>query len=198
MKRFLKTVFYTSTQDTTYRNQIISSAAALLIIILLEILLSFIELGKIINYLAAALAFTFFVVLVIFAIKMFQISDNKQNKLIRESKYVFKHPSIKIPFSDIEFWIINLKEPDIIYVKSVDKKTFYIEVAFDITGTRGQYYNKQLWLNDKNASNSDELIALIKEENIVDIDGNVEVCATFDMSKPEYFLKVIEDLKNKK
>lgn len=64
---------------------------------------------------------------------------------------------------------------------------------FDLTGIRGDYYNKQLYFNNAIISEND-LINKLREKNQ---DGKIAVYETFDKNKPEILIDEIDEIKAK-
>lgn len=188
--KYLKELFMCSSDDLKYKNTILVYIAANIVIALITILSDIVfENAYLLRFIIAAL-FVYF--LMTFSIRLTAISDNRSAQKIKNGKYTFKFKPILVNVDDIIIWLKHMEEPETIICSYINE--FYIiEIAFDLTGIRGDYYNKQLYFNNSIISESD-LIKKLREKNQ---DGKITVYETFDKNKPEILIDEIDEIKAK-
>ena len=188
--KYLKELFKFSSDDFKYKNTVLVYIAANIVIALITILSDIVfENAYLLRFIIAAL-FVYF--LMTFSIRLTTISDNRSAQKIKNGKYTFKFKPILVNVDDIIIWLKHMEEPETIICSYINE--FYIiEIAFDLTGIRWDYYNKQLYFNNAIISESD-LIKKLREKNQ---DGKITVYETFDKNKPEILIDEIDEIKAK-
>lgn len=188
--KYLKELFKFSSDDLKYKNTVLVYIVVNIVLVLITILSDIVfENAYLLRSIIAAL-FVYF--LMTFSIRLTAISDNRSAQKIKNGKYTFKFKPILVNVDDIIIWLKHMEEPETIICSYINE--FYIiEIAFDLTGIRGDYYNKQLYFNNAIISESD-LIKKLREKNQ---DGKITVYETFDRNKPEILIDEIDEIKAK-
>ena len=176
--------------DLKYKNTVLVYIAADIVLVLIAIVSDIVfENAYLLRFIIAAL---FLYLLVTFSIRLTAISDNRIAQKIKSGKYTFKFKPILVDVDDIIIWLKHMEEPETI-ICSYLNEFFIIEIVFDLTGIRGDYYNKQLYFNNAIISEND-LINKLREKNQ---DGKIAVYETFDKNKPEILIDEIDEIKAK-
>ena len=136
-------------------------------------------------------------ILLSFYLRIIQVSDNKEKNLIKSKKYKFKHKPIYLSFSDLKFFVENATTPETLYVESKNGDFHILEIAFDITGTRGRFYNKHFVIDDDVIQDERVFLSKLSSSEII-FNDEIKIYETFDHNKPDFLFEVIESLKNKK
>ncbi len=188
----IKELFQFVTKDYTYKKTVMTYISANIILGLI-VALCYIIRQYFISHIILAFAFISFVYLLLaFAIRMINISDNRSISKTINGKTKFKYNPINIELNDIILWIQKYDEPETL-VCSIENKFFVIEISFDVKGRRGKYYNRKLYFNNDKI---DECLLIEKLRNEA-IDNVIKVYETFDKNKPEILLDEINKVKNK-
>lgn len=188
--KYLKELFKFSSDDLKYKNTVLVYIAADIVLVLIAIVSDIVfENAYLLRFIIAAL---FLYLLVTFSIRLTAISDNRIAQKIKSGKYTFKFKPILVDVDDIIIWLKHMEEPETI-ICSYLNEFFIIEIVFDLTGIRGDYYNKQLYFNNAIISEND-LINKLREKNQ---DGKIAVYETFDKNKPEILIDEIDEIKAK-
>ncbi len=187
--KYLKELFMCSSDDLKYKNTVLVYIAANIVLVLIAIIFNIIFDSGIPLVILFGL---FLYLLIFFSIRLTAISDNRIAQKIKSGKYTFKFKPILVDVDDIIIWLKHMEEPETIICSYINE--FYIiEIAFDLTGIRGDYYNKQLYFNNAIISEND-LINKLREKNQ---DGKIAVYETFDKNKPEILIDEIDEIKAK-
>lgn len=187
--KYLKELFKFSSDDLKYKNTVLVYIAADIVLVLIAIVFNIIFESGIPLVILTAL---FLYLLMAFSIRLTAISDNRIAQKIKSGKYTFKFKPILVNVDDIIIWLKHMEEPETI-ICSYLNEFFIIEIVFDLTGIRGDYYNKQLYFNNAIISEND-LINKLREKNQ---DGKIAVYETFDKNKPEILIDEIDEIKAK-
>lgn len=188
--KYLKELFMCYSDDLKYKNTVLVYIAADIVLVLIAIVSDIVfENAYLLRFIIAAL---FLYLLVTFSIRLTAISDNRIAQKIKSGKYTFKFKPILVDVDDIIIWLKHMEEPETI-ICSYLNEFFIIEIVFDLTGIRGDYYNKQLYFNNAIISEND-LINKLREKNQ---DGKIAVYETFDKNKPEILIDEIDEIKAK-
>lgn len=188
--KYLKELFMCYSDDLKYKNTVLVYIAADIVLVLIAIVSDIVfENAYLLRFIIAAL---FLYLLVTFSIRLTAISDNRIAQKIKSGKYTFKFKPILVNVDDIIIWLKHMEEPETI-ICSYLNEFFIIEIVFDLTGIRGDYYNKQLYFNNAIISEND-LINKLREKNQ---DGKIAVYETFDKNKPEILIDEIDEIKAK-
>lgn len=188
--KYLKELFKFSSDDLKYKNTVLVYIAADIVLVLIAIVSDIVfENAYLLRFIIAAL---FLYLLMAFSIRLTAISDNRIAQKIKSGKYTFKFKPILVNVDDIIIWLKHMEEPETI-ICSYLNEFFIIEIVFDLTGIRGDYYNKQLYFNNAIISEND-LINKLREKNQ---DGKIAVYETFDKNKPEILIDEIDEIKAK-
>lgn len=188
--KYLKELFKFSSDDLKYKNTVLVYIVVNIVLVLITILSDIVfENAYLLRSIIAAL-FVYF--LMTFSIRLTAISDNRSAQKIKNGKYTFKFKPILVNVDDIIIWLKHMEEPETIICSYINE--FYIiEIAFDLTGIRGDYCNKQLYFNNAIISEND-LINKLRKKNQ---DGKITVYETFDRNKPEILIDEIDEIKAK-
>lgn len=187
--KYLKELFMCYSDDLKYKNTVLVYIAADIVLVLIAIVFNIIFESGIPLVILTAL---FLYLLMAFSIRLTAISDNRIAQKIKSGKYTFKFKPILVDVDDIIIWLKHMEEPETI-ICSYLNEFFIIEIVFDLTGIRGDYYNKQLYFNNAIISEND-LINKLREKNQ---DGKIAVYETFDKNKPEILIDEIDEIKAK-
>ncbi len=187
--KYLKELFMCYSDDLKYKNTVLVYIAADIVLVLIAIVFNIIFESGIPLVILTAL---FLYLLMAFSIRLTAISDNRIAQKIKSGKYTFKFKPILVNVDDIIIWLKHMEEPETI-ICSYLNEFFIIEIVFDLTGIRGDYYNKQLYFNNAIISEND-LINKLREKNQ---DGKIAVYETFDKNKPEILIDEIDEIKAK-
>ena len=150
----------------------------------------------VIQVLRGILVFTFLELLISLLFRAISVSDNKEIYLIRNKKYNFKYEPIYLCLNDVKFLLENSDNPETLYVGSKTGNYHVIQISFDITGRRGEFYNKHFVIDDEVIYEEKRFLNKLYDKGIIN-DGQIKVYATFDNNKPDVILSIIENLKNK-
>lgn len=198
MFKFIKGIFSFRTKSIKYSVEIIKMLVG---IILVGVGLTFTEIVfpnvLIIQILRGIVLFAGLEILLSFLWRMISVSDNKEKNLIKNKKYKFKHEPIFLSFSDLQFFVENATTPETLYVESKNGDFHILEITFDITGTRGQFYNKHFVIDDDVIQDERVFLKKLLSSEIV-FNEEIKIYETFDHNKPDILFAVIESLKNKK
>lgn len=187
--KYLKELFMCYSDDLKYKNTVLVYIAVDIVLVLIAIVFNIIFESGIPLVILTAL---FLYLLMAFSIRLTAISDNRIAQKIKSGKYTFKFKPILVDVDDIIIWLKHMEEPETI-ICSYLNEFFIIEIVFDLTGIRGDYYNKQLYFNNAIISEND-LINKLREKNQ---DGKIAVYETFDKNKPEILIDEIDEIKAK-
>ena len=198
MFEFIKGIFSFRTKSIKYSTEVIKMLVGIIIVgiglIFTEIIFPNV---LVIQILRSIVVFSGLEILISFYWRIILVSDNKEQNLIKNKKYKFKHEPINLSISDFEFLVDNAVAPETMYVESKTSDFHIIQIAFDITGIRGKFYNKHFLIDEEVILDKQIFLNKLLELCIV-YDGKIKVYATFDYNKPEVLLSVIETLKNNK
>lgn len=123
-----------------------------------------------------------------FICRCINVSDNKEKDRTYREKYKEKFNPVSINKEDFVFWLKNATLDETIVIKSISKKYSILEL-FVYKG------NIEFCLNGNDIDSVSSLISILEEEEY--LEETITVCETFDHNKPEFLLKVIDDLKGK-
>ena len=120
------------------------------------------------------------------------VDYNAKNKIIKGEKPLNFTP-ILYSIYDIEKWLTNAITPDTIYVKSVIKNNItIISVTFEVVGRNGPFFNKQIWINDKEIMDLKDIQQEIK--NTCEIYNDcIYLLAITEYNNPKNFTKIINE-----
>ena len=121
------------------------------------------------------------------------VADNIELVNSLKGNIKFKNSPIKFTFEEISFFIRNTKNPETIYVKSINKGYHMIDIAYDVKGRKGPFYNKQYYFDGIQIKSIDEFLKTIYDNTV--ISDYIMVYATFDKKSPEILSKLINELK---
>ena len=187
----IKELFQFYSGDYTYKKTIVTYIIANIVILSIAIL-DYIIRDYFISHIILGVIFIIFIYLLLaFIARMITISDNRNINKTINGKNKFKYNPINIELEDIVLWISKFDEPELL-VCSIENEFFVIEISYDIKGRRGEYYNRQLYFNNKVIDES-SLIEKLKNKAINNI---VKVYQTFDTNKPELIFDEINKIKN--
>ena len=198
MFKFIKEIFSFNTDSLKYSLEVIKMLTG---IIFVGIGLTFTELVfpnvLIIQILRAIFVSTGFEVLLSFMWRIDCVFKNKEKYLLKNKKIKFKHNPIYLSFNDLNFLVKNAVDPETMYVESEIGDFHIIQIAFDITGTRGRFYNKHFVIDEEEIQDEGKFLNKLREMGII-YEEKIKVYATFDYNKPQVLLSVIDSLRNKK
>lgn len=132
---------------------------------------------------------------IVYIMKKQEFSEGIKKEKLKNNKIKFKYEPLKLSIDEIKFWLENAEIPDTIYIKSKNNEYFMIEVWFDTDSRMGPFYNKTIWFDGEEIETIEEIINLMKLNQLIDIDGMVEISATTELNDPIYFEKVLSELK---
>ena len=154
--------FLTKSESKKYRYEIILICYLILITAIVSIISSFLNINDIVEtILIYFILIQWFLFIIPMIMRLIDISDYNEKNKIMNGKMKFNHDPIWYKVSKIENWIMNATKPDTLYVKGIRGENItIIEVSFETKGRNKPWYNKQIWINDKEIKNIDN----IKEE----------------------------------
>ena len=195
MIKVLKYLFSFKTDSIIYKPEIIKF---LLGVILVGVGLTFTEMVfpnvLIIQILRGVFVISGLIVLFSFFNRLMCVSDNKEKYLIKNKQFKFKYKPIYVSVDDLEFLVKNATMPETMYVESATNDFYILQVTFDISGVRGEFYDKQFMIDDLVIDDEKTFFLKLLELEII-FNNNIKLYATFDQNEPEVLLKVIEDLR---
>ena len=124
----------------------------------------------------------------LFLCRCINVSDNKTKDRNFREKYKEKFKPVSISKEDFIFWLENADLDETIVIKSILKKYSVLELFV--------VKNKiELCLNGKDIDSAASLISILEDEGY--LEEGVIVCETSDRNKPDFLIKIIDDLKGK-
>lgn len=124
----------------------------------------------------------------LFLCRCINVSDNKTKDRNFREKYKEKFKPVSISKEDFIFWLENADLDETIVIKSILKKYSVLELFV--------VKNKiELCLNGKDIDSATSLISILEDEGY--LEEGVIVCETSDRNKPDFLIKIIDDLKGK-
>ncbi len=197
MKHFLKWLFSPISKSKKYQYELIFICCLISIIIGIIFIIDLFKISNTIKQLITLIILIFGLMLLFLSIlRIVNIADENQKIKIKNGTKKFKYPELLYKISDIEKWIYNSIEPDIIYVKgNEENKVTIIEVSFeyDKTNKSSPWINKEILINDKEIINLDDIKEEINSCCLVS-DDNIHLLAITEMNNPKYFQKILEYL----
>ena len=125
----------------------------------------------------------------LFLCRCINVSDNKTKDRNFREKYKEKFKPVSISKEDFVFWLENADLDEAIIIKSILKKYSVLELFV--------VKNKiELCLNGKDIDSATSLISILEDEGY--LEEGIIVCETSDRNKPDFLIKIIDDLKSKK
>ena len=101
-------------------------------------------------------------------------------------KYKEKFKPVSISKEDFVFWLENADLDETIVIKSILRKYSVLELFV--------VKNKiELCLNGKDIDSTSSLISILEDEGY--LEDAIIVCETSDRNKPDFLIKIIDDLK---
>ncbi len=174
MKRLFKWLFSTESKSKKYKYEVILICYLILISLLKDIISKLINVNIVETILTCFVLIQWFLFIIPWIMRLIDISSYNEKNKVTSGKKKFKFDPIWCKVSEIENWINNAKEPDTIYVKGIRENITIIEVSFETKGRsiNEPWYNKQIWINDKEIKNANEIeeelyrVCLIKNDCI--------------------------------
>ena len=124
----------------------------------------------------------------LFLCRCINVSGNKTKDRNFREKYKEKFKPVSISKEDFVFWLENADLDETIVIKSILKKYSVLELFV--------VKNKiELCLNGKDIDSAASLISILEDEGY--LEEGVIVCETSDRNKPDFLIKIIDDLKGK-
>ena len=124
----------------------------------------------------------------LFLCRCINVSDNKTKDRNFREKYKEKFKPVSISKEDFIFWLENADLDETIVIKSILKKYSVLELFV--------VKNKiELCLNGKDIDSAASLVSILEDEGY--LEEGVIVCETSDRNKPDFLIKIIDDLKGK-
>lgn len=124
----------------------------------------------------------------LFLCRCINVLDNKTKDRNFREKYKEKFKPVSISKEDFVFWLENADLDETIVIKSILKKYSVLELFV--------VKNKiELCLNGKGIDSAASLISILEDEGY--LEEGVIVCETSDRNKPDFLIKIIDDLKGK-
>lgn len=124
----------------------------------------------------------------LFLCRCINVSDNKTKDRNFREKYKEKFKPVSISKEDFVFWLENADLDETIVIKSILKKYSVLELFV--------VKNKiELCLNGKDIDSATSLVSILEDEGY--LEEGVIVCETSDRNKPDFLIKIIDDLKGK-
>lgn len=198
MFKFIKGIFSFNTDSVKYSLEVIKLLTG---IIFVGIGLTLTELVfpnvLIIQILRGIFVFVGFEVLLSFMWRIDCVFKNKEKYMLKNKKNKFKHNPLYLPISDFIFLVKNAVNPETLYVESETGEFFIVQIAFDITGTRGMFYNKHFVIDEEEIYDEVKFLNKLRGKGII-YEEKIKVYALFDYNKPQILLSVINSLRNKK
>lgn len=193
MKRLLKWLFSTKSKSKKYKYELLLITYLLLISLIVIIISNTINLDNVADrILSIIILMQWILFFVPCLIRLIDISDyNEKIKVINGEKK-FKFEPVLCNISEIEKWIKNALIPDTIYVKSFNGKNItIISVAYETIGKNGLFINKQIWINDKEIVNIQDIREEIYHTCMI-IDDCICIMAITEYNDPKNFNKIIK------
>ena len=124
----------------------------------------------------------------LFLCRCINVSDNKTKDRNFRGKYKEKFKPVSISKEDFVFWLENADLDETIVIKSILKKYSVLELFV--------VKNKiELCLNGKDIDSATLLVSILENEGY--LEEGIIVCETSDRNKPDFLIKIINDLKGK-
>ena len=124
----------------------------------------------------------------LFLCRCINVSDNKTKDRNFREKYKEKFKPVSISKEDFIFWLENADLDETIVIKSILKKYSVLELFV--------VKNKiEVCLNGKDIDSAASLVSILEDEGY--LEEGVIVCETSDRNKPDFLIKIIDDLKGK-
>lgn len=161
MKRLFKWLFSTESKSKKYKYEIILICYLILITATVYIIFNFVGLNDIVEtILTYFVLIQWFLFIIPWIMRLIDISSYNEKNKVTKGKKKFKFDPIWCKVSEIENWMNNATEPDTLYVKGIQEENItIIEVSFETKGRsiNEPWYNKQIWINDKEIKNANEI-----------------------------------------
>ena len=124
----------------------------------------------------------------LFLCRCINVSDNKTKDRNFREKYKEKFKPVSISKEDFAFWLENADLDETIVIKSILRKYSVLELFV--------VKNKiEFCLNGKDIDSTSSLISILEDEGY--LEDAIIVCETSDHNKPDFLIKIIDDLKGK-
>ena len=194
MKHLFKWLFSTKSKSKKYRYELLLIGYLILTSLIVFILTRTINLNYIVAKILSIFTLTQWLLFIHpCLVRMIDISDyNEKNKIINGKKQ-FKFEPVLSNISEIEKWIMNAVSPDTIYVKSINGRNItIISVAFETKGKNGPFINKQILVNEKELTNSQDVRKEIYNTCMIK-DDCVSIMAVTEYNNPKYFNKIMNN-----
>ena len=122
----------------------------------------------------------------LFLCRCINVSDNKTKDRNFREKYKEKFKPVSISKEDFVFWLENADLDETIVIKSILEKYSVLELFV--------VKNKiEFCLNGKDIDSTSSLISILEDEGY--LEDAIIVCETSDRNKPDFLIKIIDDLK---
>ncbi len=193
MKKIIIDLISFTTKEKTYKKTFLRFIIATLVVAFLTLLDYLISKYLISKIILSVLFIVYIYLLLAFISRIICIGENKKNEKKEIGLYKTKYEAIDFDYEIVIKWLKNKKDPETLLCY-YNNKYFEIDIVFDVVGRRGNYYNKQYYLNKEKMT----------EEQIIDeignrlIDGKLRVYETFDHNGPDILVKEIEGITNNK
>ncbi len=200
MKNELKRLFSATTDEVTYKKEIITHVILLLIFVLPIIFTYF---GLIIPYksirfiIAVIIFIDFYPCMIFCGIRMLHISDNreklKHNKGIKKGKL----PTIKYSYKAILYWLENAIIPDTLYIVSNRNEHHCLEISFEVNGFNKPFVNKKYFFDHDEMVSISNIEKMLEQNEIIDKDGYIAIEGITDYNNPSLFQKILNEINYK-
>lgn len=191
MKRLFKWLFSTKSKSKKYKYEIILICYLLLMTILVILLSNIVNLNIIVDRVLSIFVLVQWIVLFFpCVIRLFDISDYNEKRKVYTGKKKFKFKPLLCDIIEIERWIINAKTPDTLYVKGANENNIsIISVTFETKGKNGPFINKQIWMNDKEIVEYNDIRQEIQSSCFIK-NGCICLLAITEYNDPRNFDKI--------
>ena len=192
MKRLFKWLFSTKSRSKKYKYEVLLICYLVIVSAIVIIISNLTNLGSIVDRVLGIIILTQWILFFIpCVIRLIDISDYNERSKVINNKKQFKFEPLLCNISEIQKWIINAISPDTLYVKSNNKdKITIISVAYETKGKNGPFINKQIWINDKEIVNIQDIRKEIYHTCMI-IDDCICIMAITEYSDPRNFNKII-------
>lgn len=194
MKKLYSKLFSGETKSLSYLAEIKDFLLGMIIPVILFILSDFIPVNTPFRMITVIVFVVSLFMCFLLFVRLIGVSDNKELNDIKRDGYKYKFKPIKINTTDLVFLLNNAKIPETLYLKSSLKINYKFDIDFETKGKNGPFINKKFYLDGKEISSVQECISIMMDLKIINKDV-ISIYESFDHSKPELILHIIDDLK---